>query len=584
MSIRDWVDSGDNAAALRALKKSFAVIEFDTSGKIITANESFCAITGYALGELRGKHHSMLVEPEYARSDAYQEFWRHLKKGMFESGDFRRIGRDGQVVWLQASYTPVIVGAGHVRKIIKLALDVTKSKEVAARHASLLEAISRSQAMVEFSLDGVILGANENFLRIMGYSLEEIVGHKHAMFVQPGYAASTAYQEFWAHLRKGEFFSDEFNRTGKNGRTVWLQGSYNPVFADTGKLTSVIKFATDLTERMEQVAIVGASMSRLAAGDLEARITETLMPSLDQLRVDFNEAATALQSALQKVSGAAFTIQSATGEITTAARDLSRRTEQQAASLEETAAALDQITATVQKTAGGAQNARKIVATATSDAEKSGDIVRHAVAAMDGIETSSREIGQIIGVIDEIAFQTNLLALNAGVEAARAGDAGRGFAVVASEVRALAQRSAEAAKEIKRLITTSGRQVADGVSLVGDAGGALERIARQVGEINIVVAEIAASAQEQAAGLSQVNTAVNQMDQMTQQNAAMVEQTTAVSEQLAHEGDDLGRLISRFKLGRAAPAATPKIQPPPVSLKTKPAPAPRRATACATVS
>ncbi len=561
MSIRDWVNSGDNAAALRALKKSFAVIEFEPSGKIITANESFCALTGYTLSELQGKHHSMLVDPEYARSEAYQEFWRRLKKGGFESGDFRRIGRGGQDVWLQASYTPVTMQGGHVTKVIKLALDITKSKLAATRNASMLDAISRSQAMIEFSLDGVILGANENFLRVMGYSLEEVVGRKHAMFVEPAYAAGAPYREFWEHLRAGEFLSGEFNRIDKHGKAVWLQGSYNPVFGSNGKLTSVIKFATDLTERMENVAIVSASMSRLAEGDLEVRIGKNLMPSLDKLRIDFNAAADALQSALQKVSSAAFTIQSATGEISNSALDLSRRTEQQAASLEETAAALDQITATVQKTASGALHARKVVATASGDAEKSGDIVRHAVAAMDGIEKSSQEIGQIIGVIDEIAFQTNLLALNAGVEAARAGDAGRGFAVVASEVRALAQRSADAAKEIKRLITTSGRQVADGVNLVGDAGNALERISRQVSEINTVVAEIAASAQEQAAGLSEVNIAINQMDQMTQQNAAMVEETTAVSETLAHEGHDLARLISRFKVGRAAPASAPASAP-----------------------
>lgn len=579
MGIMDWMNSGDNAAVLRALKKSFAVIEFEPNGKIITANESFCALTGYALSELQGKHHSLLVDPDYARSEAYQQFWRQLKKGMPETGDFRRIGRGGQEVWLQASYTPVTVSGGHVSKIIKLALDITQAKAAAARNGSLLDAISRSQAMVEFSPDGVILGANENFLRVMGYSLEEITGQRHSIFVEPAYAASAPYREFWEHLRAGEYLSGEFNRVGKNGRAVWLQASYNPVFGSGGKLTSVIKFATDLTERMENVATVGAAMSRLAEGDLEARVTKNLMPSLDNLRIDFNAAAETLQLALQKVSGAAYTIQSATGEISTSARDLSRRTEQQAASLEETAAALDQITATVQKTASGALHARKVVATASGDAEKSGDIVRHAVSAMDGIEKSSQEIGQIIGVIDEIAFQTNLLALNAGVEAARAGDAGRGFAVVASEVRALAQRSADAAKEIKRLITTSGRQVADGVSLVGDAGNALERIARQVSEINTVVAEISASAQEQAAGLSQVNTAINQMDQMTQQNAAMVEETTAVSEQLAHEGHDLAQLISRFKVGRSAPAA-----PPPKKSMARPAQSKTPATAARRVA
>jgi methyl-accepting chemotaxis protein len=273
------------------------------------------------------------------------------------------------------------------------------------------------------------------------------------------------------------------------------------------------------------------------------------MPSLDALRLDFNAAAATLQETLQVVSTCAVAIHGGSDEIGGSVGDLSRRTEQQASSLEETAAALDELTATVNKSAEGAAQARDAVVAAQADAEKSGQVVRDAVSAMGGIEQSAREISQIIGVIDEIAFQTNLLALNAGVEAARAGDAGRGFAVVASEVRALAQRSAEAAKEIKTLIAASTHQVATGVELVGEAGRALSRIAGRVTEMNSVIRDIASSAQEQATGLSELNAAVNQMDQMTQQNAAMVEQTSAASQALAHEGQELARLISRFKMG-----------------------------------
>ncbi|HET6375577.1 MAG TPA: methyl-accepting chemotaxis protein, partial [Methylocella sp.] len=245
-------------------------------------------------------------------------------------------------------------------------------------------------------------------------------------------------------------------------------------------------------------------------------------------------------------------IHSGSNEIASAADDLSRRTEQQAASLEETAATLDQITATVKNTAQGATHAQEVVLSAKSDADESGEVVRQAIAAMGGIETSSRQIGQIIGVIDEIAFQTNLLALNAGVEAARAGDAGRGFAVVASEVRALAQRSAEAAKEIKGLISASTAQVTQGVELVGATGKALGRIVAQVAEIDSVVTKIALSAQEQASALHQVNTALNQMDQVTQQNAAMVEQTTAAAHSLDQQSEELARLIGRFQLWNEA--------------------------------
>jgi methyl-accepting chemotaxis protein len=245
-------------------------------------------------------------------------------------------------------------------------------------------------------------------------------------------------------------------------------------------------------------------------------------------------------------------IRTGSGEISQAADDLSRRTEQQAASLEETAAALDEITATVNRTAAGARQAAETVRAAKSDAETSGNIVRDAVSAMGAIEQSAREINQIIGVIDEIAFQTNLLALNAGVEAARAGDAGRGFAVVASEVRALAQRSAEAAKAIKALITASTGQVTTGVSLVGQTGEALQRIVGRVAEIDDLMSEIAASAQEQASGLHQVNIAVNQMDQVTQQNAAMVEESTAASHSLTQEAASLAGSVSRFQISPAA--------------------------------
>jgi methyl-accepting chemotaxis protein len=308
-------------------------------------------------------------------------------------------------------------------------------------------------------------------------------------------------------------------------------------------------------ERSAVVGSVGGGMTALASGDLTYRMPDEIPSEYLQLRDDYNAAMTQLQDTMKVITASTHGIRSSTEEITQASDDLSKRTEQQAASLEETAAALDQITATVRKTAEGANHAREVVSTAKSDAERSGQVVRSAVAAMTEIEQSARQINQIIGVIDEIAFQTNLLALNAGVEAARAGDAGRGFAVVASEVRALAQRSADAAKEIKTLISASTSQVAQGVDLVGQTGEALKRIVSQVADINTVVSEIAASAQEQATGLHQVNTAVNQMDQVTQQNAAMVEESTAASHSLAQETEELARLIGRFQVGEDASVA-----------------------------
>ncbi|MED5537390.1 MAG: methyl-accepting chemotaxis protein [Pseudomonadota bacterium] len=320
------------------------------------------------------------------------------------------------------------------------------------------------------------------------------------------------------------------------------------------------------------IEALGRGLAAMADGDLTYRIEAEFAPKAAQLKSDFNAAIAQLQQAVSVVVANIAGIRSGAGEISQAADDLSRRTEQQAAGLEETAAALDEITATVNKTASGARQASDVVQAAKGDAETSGVIVRDAVQAMQAIEGSSEQISQIIGVIDEIAFQTNLLALNAGVEAARAGEAGRGFAVVASEVRALAQRSAEAAKEIKTLISTSSTQVGSGVKLVGQTGEALQRIVDRVAEIDGLVSEIAASAQEQAIGLAEVNTAVNQMDQVTQQNAAMVEQSTAASHSLAQEAQSLQASVARFKVGSAAQvAAAPARAPAPAPASSAPA-------------
>ena len=330
--------------------------------------------------------------------------------------------------------------------------------------------------------------------------------------------------------------------------------------------------AATAQQQSQVVDGLAQGLERLAAGVLTFRLGQAFAPSYEKLRADFNAAMEQMQKTISEVALNSAGVRTASTEISQASDNLSRRTEQQAASLEETAAALDEITATVRKTAEGAGQARDAVGSARADAERSGVVVRDAVAAMSEIEASAQQISQIIGVIDEIAFQTNLLALNAGVEAARAGDAGRGFAVVASEVRALAQRSADAAKEIKALISASSQQVDRGVNLVGETGKVLERIVTQVAQINGVVTEIAASAEEQSTGLQQVNTAVNQMDQVTQQNAAMVEEATAASHALTSEADTLARLISRFDVGGEAKApaahAAPARQRTVTALKT----------------
>jgi methyl-accepting chemotaxis protein len=386
------------------------------------------------------------------------------------------------------------------------------------------------------------------------------------------------FAKFGAHLsdRSGRTPYDAVYRLKlKDGSYRWFRatggcarGSAGEPLRACGSLVDIHmqKTAEEAQKRAaeDQAKIVGqlaAGLKQLTEGNVTFRLSDVFAGEFDKLRSDFNSSMEKLQQAMLAINATADAIQSGTQEISSGSDDLSRRTEQQAASLEQTAAALDQITATVKKSAEGATHARQVVASADEDAKKSSVVVRQAVDAMDAIAKSSQQISQIIGVIDEIAFQTNLLALNAGVEAARAGDAGRGFAVVASEVRALAQRSADAAKEIKALISASTTQVDHGVKLVAETGKSLERIMAQVTEINTVVAGIASGAKEQAIGLDEVNTAINLMDQVTQQNAAMVEESTAACQNLSQETTQLSSLIGQFQLGRSTTTAPSRSEP-----------------------
>ena len=488
--------------------------------------------------------------------------------------------------------------------------------EEAMRQAAITDAVEQATACIEFDAQGNVIDANENFLRTMGYQRDDIVGQHHRTFVFPEDASTSDYTQFWDRLRKGEPFMSRFRRRTATGNEIFLQAQYCPLWDDDGQVKGVFKSAVDVTaeelarrtaeadvkKRREEgeakqaaqvkvsEALAGA-LAKVAEGDLTSTISDPFPEEYEKLRRDFNTTVSRLNDTVCSLLEVTSTIKDGSGDISSAADDLSKRTEHQAATLEQTAAALTEVTSTVNTTAEGAQQANEAVSKTRESAEQSGEVVRNAVAAMGEIEQSSNQISQIIGVIDEIAFQTNLLALNAGVEAARAGDAGKGFAVVASEVRALAQRSSEAAKEIKTLISASQSQVQSGVGLVGKTGEVLEGIVQRVVEISGLVSKISSSTTEQATALREVNLAMNQMDQVTQQNAAMVEQTTAASHSLTSQAHELSRLTGQFKVNlRApvksahAPAATskprasapaPKAKPAPKAVPKKPSSAPK---------
>lgn len=549
-------DRAELEAQVAALHRVQAVIEFALDGTILQANDNFLQAVGYRLEEIQGKHHSLFVDPEHARSAEYRDFWARLGRGEYDAGQYRRFGKGQREIWIQASYNPVLDRQGRPYKVVKFATDITAQKLQAADSAGQLAAIGKSQAVIEFSMDGRILSANENFLEATGYGLDEVRGQHHSLFVEPGHRSSDEYRRFWEKLGRGEYDAGQYRRLGKGGREVWIQASYNPILDLNGKPFKVVKYATNITAQVHEnqamqraVAQTREVVAAAKQGDLTRRVaTADKQGSIAELCEGVNSLVEAMAAIIGQIKFAADTIAVGATEIAQGNSDLSQRTEQQAASLEETAVSMKGLAETVQRTATNARQASQLAGGAADVAARGGSVVHEVVETMAVINASSRRIVDIIGVIDGIAFQTNILALNAAVEAARAGEHGRGFAVVATEIRELSQRSASAAKEIKHLIDESVANVGAGTAQVESAGRTMDEIVTNVRRVSDLMTEISTASQQQSDDIQQMNHAVDLIDQGTQQNAALVEEASAAARSMEEQSAQLLQTVAGFRV------------------------------------
>jgi methyl-accepting chemotaxis protein len=538
----------DALAQSAAINRSQAVIEFKMDGTIITANQNFLDAMGYRLDEIQDKHHQMFAPPDLRGSEAYKAFWASLNRGEFQAGEYKRVGKGGREVWIQASYNPIMDNAGKPVKVIKFATDITEKKIRGMEDAGKISAIGRAQAVIEFNLDGTIITANENFLATVGYRLDEIQGKHHQMFVSPAERDSAAYREFWAKLGRGEYEAAEYKRFGKGGKEVWILASYNPILDDAGKPFKVVKFASDITaDKLKaanyagQIEAIGKSQAVIefsmegqvltananflgalgySLAEIQGKHHSLFVPA-DQRdgeayrafwanlnRGEFQSGEyervgkggkqiwiQASYNPIRDLNGKPFKVVKYASDTT--AQVLARmRSEKVRGMMESVAAGAEELNASVREISAAMSKSRDTALTAVEQVESADQQAQR-------LSEAAESMSSIVQLIGDITGQINLLALNATIESARAGEAGRGFAVVASEVKNLANQAKQATDKIEQEIGNL-----NGIS--GDVVGALGSIKKAIQEVSEYVTSTAAAVEEQSTVTSEMSNGMQQ--------------------------------------------------------------------------